>query len=260
MASRRNRVQVGEHDARVPQLLDARADQVPPARPLPGNFGHAALQAEAEYQQRHEAHNRGGAISVAARGHRLESCVLQPLGERRYQAGRKYDAQGVEGRTEADHAAARGLGGIVVLDRGRHRRRRRYADPEDHSHRHQLVDFRGPGIHRVAEPDHADAQHDDRAASYAVGQNAERPDQHQAHDFRNQRELAGDPARYARIGYSQVLDQNIGLGEVHVRDHPDADQGRVHVGPEVRYAHTRRQLDVSYAPAGGLFVHGFPSQ
>ena len=118
-----------------------------------------------------------------------------------------------------------------------------------------MGNFGGPGIEGVGQADHADTEHDDRAASDAVGQHAEGPDQQKAHDLGDPGQPAADITGLIRVGDSQVLDENIGLGEVHVRHHPDADQGRVHVGPEVHYAHTRRQLDISYATAHALSSH-----
>ena len=117
-----------------------------------------------------------------------------------------------------------------------------------------MGNFGGPGIEAVGQADYADTEHDDRAASDAVGQHAEGPDQEQANDLGDQGEPAGNLADVP-VGNSQMLNEDIGLGEVHVRHHPDADQGRVHVGPEVRYAHPGGQVYAPNAPTDALFAH-----
>ena len=119
-----------------------------------------------------------------------------------------------------------------------------------------MSDFRGPGIQGVTQSDQPDAQHDDRPAANAVGQHAERPDQQQGDDFRHPRELPGNGPGDILISNPEVLGEDVGLGEVHVRHHPDADQRCVHVGPEVGDAHSRRELDPPYARAGAAINVG----
>ena len=117
--------------------------------------------------------------------------------------------------------------------------------------------FGGPGIEGVGQADQADTEHDHRAASDAVGQHAEGPNQQKNKDLGDPGQPAADRTGLVRADDSQMLDENVGLGEVHVRHHPDADQGCVHVGPEVRYAHPGGQIYASDAPTDALFFHGF---
>ena len=123
-----------------------------------------------------------------------------------------------------------------------------------------MGNFGGPGIEGVGQADHADTEHDDGAASDAVGQHAEGPDQQKAHDLGDPGQPAADITGLISADDSQMLEENVGLGEVHVRHHPDADQGRVHVGPEVHGPHARRELYAAQAPAGALLndVHQWP--
>jgi len=200
---------------------------------------HSALEAEAENKNGNEAHKGCRPIGVAAGGYGIQAGVLKPFGQGRNQTRCEDNAQGVERRTESDHASARGFRGIVVLDRGGHGCDRRHAHTEDDPEVHQMNDFRGPGIQGVAESDQADAQHDDRAAADAVGQHAEGPDQQQGDELGHPRELPGNGPGDAQVRDPKMLAEDVGLGEVHVRHHPDADQGCVHVGPEMPDRHAR---------------------
>ena len=219
-------------------------------------FRHAAFQPEAEYQHRQEACQGRCAIGVTPGGDRLHARVLQPFGQGGYKPSGEYDAQGVKRRAEAHYASTRRFNRVIVLDRGRHCCRCGHPDAEDDPEIHQVRHFGGPGVQAIRQAQKANAENNHRAASDAVGQHAERPDQEQAHDLGDQGEPAGNLAD-VRGGNSQMLDEDIGLGEVHVRHHPDANQGCVHVGPEVRYAHPGGQTDAPDAPTDALFAHGF---
>ena len=211
---------------------------------------HSALEAEAENKNGNEAHQGCRAIGVAARGNGIQAGVLKPFGQGRNQTRCEDDTQGVERRTESDHAPARGFRRIVVLDRGGHGCNRRHAHAEDEPAVHQVNDFRGPGIHGVAESDQSDAQHDDRSPADAVGQHPAGPDQQQGDDLGHHGELPGNGPGNALVRDPNMLGEDVGLGKVHVRHHPDADQGCVHVGPEMPDRHTRCELDLPYARAG----------
>ena len=113
-----------------------------------------------------------------------------------------------------------------------------------------MNDFRGPGIQGVAESNQPDAQHDDRAAADSVGQHAEGPDQQQDDEFGHPRKLPGNGPGKVRVRNPDMLGEDVGLGKVHVRHHPDADQGCVHVSPEMPDRHARFELDLPYARAG----------
>ena len=113
-----------------------------------------------------------------------------------------------------------------------------------------MNDFRGPGIQAVAESDQADAQHDDRPAADAVGQHPAGPDQQQCDDLGHPGELPGDGPGNVLVRYTEMLGEDVRLGKVHVRHHPDADQGCVHIGPEMPDRHARCELDLPYARAG----------
>ncbi len=108
----------------------------------------------------------------------------------------------------------------------------------------------GPWIQRVSQPDQPDAQHDDGPPPHAVGEHAERPDQEQAHELRDSRKPARNRSRQPLVGNAEVFGEDVRLGKIHVRHHADADQRRVHVGPEVHDPHPRRQLDSPDAPSG----------
>ena len=211
---------------------------------------HSTLEAEAENKNGDEAYQGCRPIGVAAGGNGIQAGVLQPFGQGRNQTRCEDDAQGVERRTESDHAPARGFHRIVVLDRGGHGCNRRYAHAEDDPEVHQMNDFRGPGIQGVAESDQSDAQHDDRSPADAVGQHPAGPDQQQGEDLGNPGESPGNGSGNPRVRNPEMLGEDVRLGEVHVRHHPDADQGGVHVGPEMPDRHARCELDLPYARAG----------
>ena len=113
-----------------------------------------------------------------------------------------------------------------------------------------MGDFSRPGVKGVAQTQQPDAQHDDRPPADPVGQHPGGPDQKQAHDLRNPGKPAGNHAGNALVRDSKMLGEDVGLGKVHVRHHPDADQGCVHVGPEMPDPHARCELDLPYARAG----------
>ncbi len=217
---------------------------------MPDFRRHSGLETNTEDQDGSEANQRRGPIGVTPRGDRVHAAFLEPLGQQRDQASRKNDAQCVESGAEADHAAPGSLDRVVVLNRGGHGRGGRDAYSKNNPEIPEMSDFGRPGIQGIAQAEQSDAQHDDRSPADAVGQHPEWPDQDQADDFRDPGKLARDHAGNILIRDSKVLGEDVGLGEVHVRHHPDADQGCVHVDPEVGDAHSRCELDLPYARAG----------
>ncbi len=239
---------VGQQDAGIARLPETRLDQFDPSGSGDA-LRHSALQPDAEDRHGDQAQQRRSAVGVAAGDDRIHAGVLQPLGQRRDQAGCQHDSQRVERRAEAHHPAARGFDRVVVLYRGCHRCGCRHADPEEHPEILEVGHLARPGIKGVGESDQADSEHDDGASSDPVGEHAERPDQQQADELGNPRQTACHCSRPVLVGNAQVLGQDVRLGEIHVREHPDADQGRVHVGPEMHGAHAGRQFDFPDAPS-----------